>query len=66
MDLVVLNEFINRVHSIPQAEFELDDAGYGTLLNTVTMWRAEIRQLRETNSPTMTIGRTRQIPGDDI
>lgn len=46
LDLVVLDEFMNRVHSIARAEFELDEAAYEALLATVERWRTQIRQLQ--------------------
>ncbi|MDP8929208.1 MAG: hypothetical protein M3O70_11720 [Actinomycetota bacterium] len=39
-----------RVHSVPRAEFELDDFIYDELLATVAGWRITIRRLRDQES----------------
>lgn len=42
LDLVVLDEFMARVRSIPREEFDLTDNAYDALLRTVDEWRAEL------------------------
>lgn len=43
LDLTVLDAFMERVHTLPRADFELDDLAYDRLLATVRDWQTQIR-----------------------
>ena len=47
LDLAALEEFMQGASRLPRAEFELDDAAYEALLETVQSWRTDLRHQLE-------------------